>query len=119
MTHNPSWPWPDFTQAEIACRCCGETVIDPDSMDALQHLRDAWAKPITINSGHRCEKHNAAVGGTPNSQHRKIAFDCVCPRAEQAAFIRLAREAGFTGIGRYPERGFVHLDMGPKREWQG
>ena len=35
----------------------------------LQPLRDAVEKPIIINSGYRCLKLNAAVGGVPTSQH--------------------------------------------------
>ena len=109
------WPWKDFSPEEIACRHCGELHIDPESMDCLQHLRDLWGKAVIINSGHRCPTHNRAVGGKVGSRHLKIAFDCACPKAEQAAFIARARAVGFTGIGRYPT--FVHLDLGPEREW--
>lgn len=35
----------------------------------LQPLRDYIDKQITINSGYRCLKLNAAVGGVPTSQH--------------------------------------------------
>lgn len=112
-----NWPWKNFRPVEVACKCCGELYYDPASMDALQELREAWGKPLIINSAHRCAKHNKAVGGTPNSQHLKIAFDVRCPREQQAPFLRLAAEAGFSGLGRYPARGFVHLDLGPKRSW--
>lgn len=37
--------------------------------NVLQPLRDAYGKPIVINSGYRCPKLNAAVGGVKNSQH--------------------------------------------------
>ena len=113
------WNWPNFTPQEIACRHCGEMVVDEESLDALQLLRDACGKPIQLTSAHRCEDHNRNVGGTPNSQHLKLAFDCVCPKADQPLFIAAAEAAGFTGIGRYPSRGFVHLDCGPKRRWTG
>ena len=117
------WPWSSFLPSEVSCRHCGELCLDPGefspslSMDALQLLRDTWGRPITINSGHRCFFHNHAVGGTTNSQHLKLAFDCACPKDEQARFVKAARNAGFTGIGMY--RTFVHLDLGPKREWRG
>lgn len=35
----------------------------------LQKLRVIIGKPILINSGYRTAAHNAAVGGSPNSQH--------------------------------------------------
>jgi len=34
-----------------------------------QFLRDATGKPIDVNSGCRCEKHNRAEGGSDVSQH--------------------------------------------------
>lgn len=113
------WPWQNFSPREISCKCCGEMYLSNRAMDALQALRDIWGKPIHINSAHRCANHNLAVGGAAKSQHLTIAFDCVCPAADQSEFIRDAKQAGFTGIGRYPDQGFVHIDMGPRREWHG
>lgn len=110
MPRNPSWPWPNFSEKEIACKCCGETFIDSESMDALQRLRDAWGRPIRVNSAHRCVAHNARVGGVNASMHLKLAFDCPCPAIEQERFATAAKAAGFRGIIRYPRRGFVHLD---------
>lgn len=37
----------------------------------LQPLRDAWSLPLHVNSGYRCPKLNAAVGGAATSQHTK------------------------------------------------
>lgn len=37
----------------------------------LQPLRDAWGRPLHVNSGYRCPKLNAAVGGAATSQHTK------------------------------------------------
>lgn len=41
------------------------------TLTVLQPLRDAWGGPLHINSGYRCPKLNAAVGGVPTSQHTK------------------------------------------------
>lgn len=41
------------------------------TLTVLQPLRDAWGEPLHINSGYRCPKLNAAVGGAPTSQHMK------------------------------------------------
>lgn len=35
----------------------------------LDPLREAWGKPIIVNSGYRCDALNKAVGGVPSSQH--------------------------------------------------
>ena len=39
--------------------------------DVLQPLRDAWGKPLDVNSGYRCQRVNTLVGGVPTSQHTK------------------------------------------------
>lgn len=38
-------------------------------VNVLQPLRDAYGKPLYVNSGFRCERLNKAVGGAANSQH--------------------------------------------------
>lgn len=38
-----------------------EKVLDP--------VREAWKRPITVNSGYRSAELNRAVGGARNSQH--------------------------------------------------
>ena len=37
----------------------------------LDPLREAWGKPIRVNSGYRCPALNKAVGGAPASQHMR------------------------------------------------
>lgn len=119
-TRSGAWPWPNFNASEIACKCgCREGFVIPEAMDAIQDLRDVWGKPIVITSAHRCKEHNARVGGKKDSQHLKLAFDCAIPAEEQEDFVAMAENVGFTGIGVYPSRGFVHLDMGPRRRWRG
>ena len=39
------------------------------------------------------------------------------PKERHEAFIKLARKCGFRGIGHWDYENFVHLDMGPEREW--
>ncbi|MDR2503964.1 MAG: hypothetical protein LBD82_06265 [Deltaproteobacteria bacterium] len=102
---------------EVACKCCGELVVVPELMDKLEALRDEWG-PIVLTCGHRCLKHNLEVGGAPASQHLKLAFDCVCPVSAQEKFAALAKSKGFTGIIRYPNKGFAHLD-GRSKPYEG
>ena len=49
--------------AEQHLRSLVEHVLDP--------LREAYGKPIYVNSGYRSPALNSAVGGTRNSQHMK------------------------------------------------
>lgn len=37
--------------------------------NVLDPVRAAFGKPIKVNGGYRCEKHNKEVGGAKNSQH--------------------------------------------------
>lgn len=76
--------------------------------NVLQPLRDAWGKPLKVNSGYRCKALNAAVGGVPTSQHVKgeaadIAAD------DPAKLARLAVKLGlpFDQMILYPT--FVHF----------
>ena len=39
--------------------------------NVLDPLREAWGKPIHVNSGYRCKALNKAVGGVPSSQHMR------------------------------------------------
>ena len=41
------------------------------AVKVLQPLRDAYGKPITVNSGYRSPLVNKSVGGVPTSQHVK------------------------------------------------
>lgn len=45
------------------------TRLDALIENLLDPIREAWGKPIKVNSGYRCPKLNKAVGGVGNSQH--------------------------------------------------
>ena len=112
------WRWRNFTAQEIACKHCGQVLLNFHAMDCLQALRDRLAAPVRITSGYRCPDHNQSVGGVPLSLHREgRAFDILT--ADVDALAAIAKLAGFTGFGRYPTRGFLHVDTGPAREWAG
>lgn len=115
----------NFTLDEFLCRCCGngEGLIHPNLVIGLQMLRDLVKRPIIINSAYRCPKHNAEIGGVPNSYHTQgMAADIYVigltpyELAGQAARVPMFLNGG---IGIYPKRGFVHVDVGHKRRWMG
>ena len=112
-----SWPWPNFTPEELACRGTGKLVVDPRAMDMLQSLRNRLGKPMIITSAYRSPEHNARVGGAARSRHLQgIAFDVRMDNHDPEAFIAQARAVGFHGIGSYPRQGFVHIDARPAAE---
>lgn len=58
-----------FKLSEFACPCCHRVSISPALIVALEIFRRAWAAPVLVNSGWRCEKHNIEVGGAKASRH--------------------------------------------------
>jgi uncharacterized protein YcbK (DUF882 family) len=112
-----------FSRAELVCHCCNRIGNDPVSLKKLlKHLEQlrklAGNMPINITSAYRCPKHNAEIGGVPNSYHcQNMAVDLWIPGKSLNQIASLARSAGFTGIGKYWNAGFVHCDIGHTRTW--
>ena len=63
------------TIASVEVRDNVKALVD----EVLQPLRDAWGKPLYINSGYRCPEVNKIAGGQPTSQHLKGEAADVCP----------------------------------------
>ena len=113
-----TWHWPNFSPAEIACRGTGKLLINEPALDKLQALRDRLGKPLIVRSAYRSPEHNRAVGGATRSKHLDgAAFDIAMTNLDPAAFESAAREVGFLGFGFYPRSGFIHVDLGPARQW--
>ena len=115
----------NFKVSEFACKCgCGYNVIDQRVIDMAQIIRDALGVPIHVNSGCRCEKHNASptVGGVQGSFHTKgLAADLSCSLGAKKLF---AVVADLKARGKLPDldyailyikKDFVHIDCGKKR----
>ena len=64
-----------FTDREFECWCCGQLPEEAKKnvtalvSAILDPVRERLGEPIIVNSGYRCELHNASVGGVRNSQH--------------------------------------------------
>ena len=91
-------------EAEENLRALVDEVLDP--------LREAYGRPIRVNSGYRCPKLNTLVGGTSNSQHmRGEAADIQPVVGNEADLPELARiliENGkFDQLIIYPT--FIHV----------
>ncbi len=118
----------NFKRSEFACKgenCCGHSCpISPVLVTYLQLLRNRIDAPLTISSGFRCRTHNEKVGGSLDSLHTYgLAVDVMCPKGktlqeflETAESIPPFRDGG---IGVYTNPPRLHLDLGPKRRWQG
>jgi len=112
------WRWPNFSPAEIACRGSGSLRIHEEALDKLQALRDRLGKPLIVRSAYRSPAHNRAVGGAPRSKHLDgAAFDIAMANHDPVEFEAAARAVGFLGFGFYPRSDFMHIDLGPARQW--
>jgi len=59
-----------FQPSELECRChCGLSSFDPKMLGILNQAREKLGRPIIINCGCRCLKHNTEVGGAKHSAH--------------------------------------------------
>lgn len=107
---------PNFTPKELASNGDGSLVVEKHALIALQKLRDAYGKPLTINSAYRDPAYNRAVGGSKNSKHvLGVAFDIsVTDQVMAGELQELAQKVGFTAIGRYNT--FIHVDARPPKE---
>ncbi len=112
----------NFQVSEFACKCCGKNLIDQRIINMAQIIRDRAGVPIRINSGCRCEKHNAEVGGTNGSFHTKgLAADLSCSLGGKKLFAVIA---DLKARGKLPDleyailyikKDFVHIDCGKSR----
>ena len=84
----------------------------------LQPLRDAWGKPLHINSGYRCQELNREVGGMPTSQHVKgEAADVACDKPVELARLAKALRLPYDQMILYPT--FVHFSHRLKGQQRG
>lgn len=63
-----------LTHSEIQCRCsyseCTRTLVLLSTATSFYLTRKAYGRPVRVNSGFRCQKHNKDVGGRENSFHQ-------------------------------------------------
>jgi uncharacterized protein YcbK (DUF882 family) len=108
----------------------GETAnYDPQEFDLLHRLLVTLHKPnavIDIVCGYRSPWSNnflrtrsAVTGVAEHSQHMlSKAIDIQIPGVSTLALRNAALSLGMGGVGYYPTSHFVHVDVGPVREWQ-
>ena len=116
-TISKNFSYSEFEKSDTAKRYGITNVITSwevrDSIEALvgavlQPLRDAWGKPLTINSGYRCAALNEKVGGVPTSQHCKgEAADVGCSDPLAVARLAVRLRLPFDQLILYPT--FVHF----------
>lgn len=108
--------WTNFEYKEFACRHCGGNVMEHDTVDELQKIRDQLDFPFIISSGFRCAHHPRELAKLEPGPHQSgLAVDIVCSHREALLILAGAMESEyFTGFG-IAQRGdvdtrFIHLD---------
>jgi len=110
----------NFSRSEFSCKCqCGFSTVDVELLKVLEIVRAHFKKPIKINSGCRCEKHNAHIGGALNSKHKLgIAVDIVVEDIEPMVVYNFLDRymPNKYGLGDYTT--FTHVDVRADK-WRG
>jgi uncharacterized protein YcbK (DUF882 family) len=88
-------------------RTGNEHPVEPRLLDSVYRIaRHFSAHEIRVISGYRTPKPN-----THSNHGRGRAMDLIVPGATDEDVAKLARDAGFSGVGIYPVSGFVHVDV--------
>ncbi|WP_213664094.1 DUF882 domain-containing protein [Stutzerimonas stutzeri] len=94
-----------------------------DLLYIIQAYLKANGKPyiIHITSGYRTLEHNKRLrGAASNSLHMQgLAADITVPGIPVSELSKLVKAIGVGGVGIYPRKNFVHVDVGRARTWTG
>lgn len=99
----------------------GVLLIQPHALDYLQAFRSFIGLPLVVNGsghtlrGYRSPEENRSCGGKLFSFHMQgLAFDVTAPALSVENLAASALDFGWHGVGAYPSRGFVHVDLRPR-----
>ena len=124
--------WDDiqfFARAEFRCQCggryCDGYPAEPaeETVRMADEIRRRAGVPLTVNSGLRCARHNAEVGGVSNSLHTTGQAVDLSGNIAPAKLRQIAEQVqaemipGRGGLGLYSWG--IHIDNGKKSRWNG
>jgi uncharacterized protein YcbK (DUF882 family) len=95
-----------------------------DVLDTLSALTGADAS-FQVISGYRSAATNAMLRERSEEVAKKsfhiqgMAIDIRLPGVELSHLHAAALSLGRGGVGYYPDSNFIHVDVGPVREWRG
>ncbi len=103
------------------------TPIDPALLDILYNVANSVdaGKPFEILSGYRTPATNAALRRhgirTASHSYHMVgqAVDITLPGVSLRNMRKAALALGKGGVGYYPRSGFIHVDTGDVRQWNG
>lgn len=124
--------WDDiqfFSRAEFRCQCggkyCNGFPAEPaeETVRMADEIRRRAGVPLNVNSGVRCERHNAEVGGVSNSLHTTGQAVDLSGAISPEKLYAIAQEVqaekipGRGGLGLYGWG--IHEDNGKYSRWNG
>ena len=95
--------------------------LSPKLRFAIAALEGRFGRKVVVSSGYRDPNHNNDVGGADNSYHMKcMAADIFIPGVSKQKLIAAAYREGLVGgLGCYPDRTFIHIDVRDRpRGWR-
>lgn len=127
--------WDDiqyFRRTEFRCQCggkyCNGFPAEPveETVRLADEIRRRAGVPLNVNSGVRCTRHNADVGGVWNSLHLTGQAIDLAPIGGNISVARLQEIAEQVQAEKIPNRGGlgrydwgVHIDTGKYSRWNG
>ncbi|MEO0544702.1 MAG: D-Ala-D-Ala carboxypeptidase family metallohydrolase [Pseudomonadota bacterium] len=97
---------------DVAC-------LKPALVRVLKRVERHFGKPVVVTSGYRSPKRNSNARGAKNSLHIYCAAADIqiegVSKWDLASYMRSMPGRG--GVGTYCHTKSVHVDIGPKRDW--
>jgi len=105
----------DLLGTLLRCRRTGRQMpVHPRLARTLVTMARRFGRPIRVISGYRAVQ----VNNHPHSYHmRGMAADISIPGVSVADLRDYAVERRIGGVGYYPNSGFLHVDVRPRRFW--
>jgi uncharacterized protein YcbK (DUF882 family) len=101
------------SQKQLRCHCgCDEIKITDALYTTLDTIRVLVGRPVNINSGYRCKKHDLKVRQkrTTGAHHKGLAADIrVANSYERFEILRACMQLKITRIGVAED--FIHIDI--------
>lgn len=110
----------NFTEDELKCPCCSKVAMDSAYMANLQEIRELCAFGFKVNSGYRCDSHNAKVSKSSKNDHtRGRAVDIHMPdRYKRAKLLKYLLNSGYFNDVAIAKT-FVHIGKGQSKAGVG
>ncbi len=105
--------------AAVQYRDRGKAGLSSRLISILYQVEKRFGRKVIVVSGCRSRSHNRRIGGARESFHlRCMAADILVPGVRKITLYRyLASHPARGGLGTYCRSAFVHVDVGPRREW--